>query len=209
MRREYNGAARAWLAAIAMCWAGAALAADPVIGSVLAVRGDVFLDSGAGRQPVAVNLRLHRSDTIFSDAGKAKIALNDGTVVSIGENSRLVLADYERVPGNVKARFNLVSGALRVLAAKVSPGGKFEIETETAIAAVRGTDWVIEATPERTSVALVRGKVAVSARGVQAPAVVLSSPGQGTDVRPGSAPTPAVPWGARRLADTLARATFE
>jgi hypothetical protein len=204
------GAVAGLLSGLAIGWAGPAQAAEAAIGSALAVRGAVFVDGSKGSQPLTVNAPLHVGDTIISAAGKAKIALSDGTIISVGENSRVRLADYESAAGNVKARVNLISGALRLVADKVAPADRFEVETETAIAAVRGTDWVVEVTPERTSVAVVSGVVAVSGRAADAQAtVVLQGNGQGTDVRRGSAPTPAAVWSAQRFADTLARATFE
>ena len=203
-------AVRACVLASAMCWAGAALAADVIVGSVRAVRGIVFLDSGSAPQPLTVNAPVHSGDAIVSNAGKAQIVLADGTIISVGENSRVRIATRERAANETGTRLGLVSGALRLLVAKMTPAGKFEVETETAIAAVRGTDWVIEATPERTSVAIVSGVIAVSGRDGNAQAtVVLDARGQGTDVRRGQPPTPVVQWGAQRFSDTLSRATFE
>lgn len=203
-----------WLGALVVgagiCWAGATCAADVIVGSVLAVRGAVFWEVGGRQQPLLANTPVHQGDSIVSTSGKAKIALDDGTIISVGENSRVRIAGYSHAAGDFKTRLSLISGLLRLFVAKVTPAGRFEVETETAIAAVRGTDWVIEATPERTSVALVSGEVAVSGRDGQAQTtVVLDAPGQGTDVRPGSAPTAATHWGAERFNNTLARATFE
>ena len=157
-------ATHACFLAIAICWASAALAADVIVGSVRAVRGTVFLDSGSGPQPLTVNAPVHSGDAIISNAGKAQIVLADGTIVSVGENSRVRIATRERAANETGTRLGLVSGVLRLLVAKMTPAGKFEVETETAIAAVRGTDWVIEATPERTAVAIVSGVIAVSGR---------------------------------------------
>lgn len=210
MRGWHIGASRALVVGMMMFGTGAAFASDVIVGSVLAARGAVFWDAGGGQQPLTANTPVHLGDTIISTAGKAKIALEDGTIISVGENSRVRIADYESASSGVKTRASLISGVLRLLVAKVTPAGKFEVETETAVAAVRGTDWVIEATPEQTSVALVSGAVAVSSREGQAPTtVVLNAPGQGTDVRRGSAPTPVAQWGAQRFANTLGRATFD
>lgn len=202
-------AVQACLLAIAICQAPAALAADVIVGSVRAVRGSVLVDSGSGPQPLTVNATVHPGDAIVSNAGKAQIVLDDGTIISVGENTRVRIT-HERTGNAAATRLGVVSGALRLLVAKMTPAGKFEVETETAIAAVRGTDWVIEVTPERTSVAIVSGVVAVSGRdgNVQA-TVVLDARGQGTDVRRGSPPTPVALWGAQRFSDTLSRATFE
>lgn len=210
MRRYLALPASAFVVGIVMFWTGAACAADVIVGSVLAVRGTVSRDGGAGQQPLVANTPIHLGDTIISAVGKAKIALDDGTIVSVGENSRVRIADFNSASNNMKTRISLVSGALRLLVAKITPVGKFEVETETAIAAVRGTDWLIEATPELTSVAVLSGVVAVSGRDGQAQmTVVLNEPGEGTDVYRGTAPTAVAGWGARRLIGVLGRATFD
>ena len=210
MRGWLVGAASAFVVGLLIASSGAAIAADVIVGSVLAVRGAVFRDGGAGQQPLVANMPVQLGDTIVSTAGKAKIALSDGTIISVGENSRLRVADYDSATNNAKTRMSLVSGALRLLVNKVPSTGTFEVETETAVAAVRGTEWVIEVTPEQTSVALLSGVVAVSGRDLQAQSTVeLVAPGQGTDVRRGAAPTPVVQWGAQRFTSTVARATFE
>ena len=212
LRPAANGlAARMSLAAwLAFACCGAALAADAVIGSVLAVRGAVFVeDAQKSRQPLEANARVRTGQTIVSQAGKAKIALNDGSVLSIGENSRLRLADYRDAGQGVNARVTLIAGALRAVA-RTTPAGRFEVETETAIAAVRGTDWVMEATSDQTAVAVVSGAVSVSGRvAAEQGTVVLQGQGQGTDVRRGRPPTAPRQWPERRFSETLARATFD
>lgn len=176
---------------------------------MLAVRGAVFTDSTGPRVPLTVQAPVHEQDAIVATDGKAKIALDDGTIISISENTRVRIREFRKATHAAKTKLELVSGALRVFVAKVAPNGHFEIETETAIAAVRGTDWLIEVVPGRTSVALLRGSVEVGTReSTPGGSVVLSNPGQGTDVRRGAAPTTPIPWGATRLADLLARATF-
>jgi hypothetical protein len=204
---------RSWLVAgaawLALAWAGSAAAAEAIIGSVLGVRGDVYAEAGNERRPLAPNAAVRLGDTIVCGQGKAKIALNDGTVLSIGENSRMRLADHAGVAGGAKTRVNLISGVVR-FGVTFTRGGAFEVETETAIAAVRGTDWVMDVTPGQTAVAVVAGVVEVSTRAAVAqPTVVLDGEGQGTDVRQGSAPTPPARWSAQRIASTLARATFD
>ena len=179
------------------------------VGAVLAVRGAVFTDSTGPLVPLTLQAPVHEKDAIVAAEGKAKIALDDGTIISISENTRVRIGEFRKAAHAPKTKLELVSGALRVFVAKVARNGHFEIETETAIAAVRGTDWLIEVVRGRTSVALLHGSVAVTSR-ESAPgrSVVLREPGQGTDVRRGAAPTAPIPWGAGRLADLLARATF-
>ena len=164
MRRWNRLAVEVSLAVMLAGWGCVASAADVVVGSVVATRGEVFSDAGGGQQSLATNAPVHRGETIVTGAGKAKIALNDGTIVSIGENTRVRMVHFAGTSKSANVGLNLVSGVLRPFVVKAVSTGTFEVETQTAIAAVRGTDWVIEATPERTSVAVVRGVVAVSGR---------------------------------------------
>lgn len=81
-------------------------------------------------------------------------------------------------------------------------GGPFEIRTPHAIAAVRGTEYIVDVTSERTSVFVVRGEVAVSrANGSE---TVLLTRGEGADVAPG-VPFAPVRWGLPRAEALLAR----
>lgn len=186
-----------------------ARAQEPVVGEVVALRGAVFQEAGGSMRPLTANASIHAQDAIVAAEGKARIALDDGTVISVGEHTRVRIAQYRHSQNAVSARLELLSGALRLFTKKVAPRGSFEVETETAIAAVRGTDWLIESTPARTSVALLRGVVTVNSRSSATAAVVLRQPGSGTDVARNAAPTAPAPWGAGRLADLLARATFD
>ena len=206
-RLERSVALAAWL--MLNPWMTAS-AADVVVGSVLAVRGAVFSDTAAGQQPLVVNAAVHRGDTIVTVAGKAKIALNDGSIISIGENSRVAACRLRRQGlEQRRSRVTLLTGVLRAARRhRTTSPGTFEVETETAIAAVRGTDWVIEATPERTSVA-VRARRRRRHQSRRPPTDGAASLARSRHRRAaGRASDAAVPWGIKRLADVLARATF-
>src|SRR5688572_4852965 len=155
---------KAVIALLLCTWLGVASAADVVVGSIVAVRGDVFADTGSGApQPLMVNAPVRLGDTIVTGRGKAKVALSDGSIVSIGENTRVQVSHFTSPDTNPVIRLNLFTGVLRPLVSRTTTGS-FEVETQTAIAAVRGTEWLMEATAENTAVALLRGRVAVSKR---------------------------------------------
>lgn len=192
-----------------VAFAGAAHAADAVVGKVLAVRGEVVAQVGPQRVPLAVDMQVRATHVIVAASGKAKIELVDGTIVSVGENSRVRVADIATAAAPA-TRVELISGALRLLVVKATPGARFEVETETAIAAVRGTDWAVEATRDNTGVVVLTGSVEVRGRGpAGGSAVLLSQPEAGTDVRRGGAPTPPARWGPPRLAALLARTSVQ
>jgi hypothetical protein len=187
-----------------------AQAAEIAVAEAIAVRGDVTVESGAAKNPLVLRQALHRGDMVVSGAGKAKILLNDGSIVSLGENSRLRLADYGGTGATLGTRLFLVGGVLRLFVNRTAAGGSFEVESETATAAVRGTDWLIEAVPERTSVAVLHGSVAVSGTGAHASeTVLLDAPGLGVDVPRGAAPGAVHPWSKQRFDATLRRASFD
>jgi len=196
------------LAVLAACaflaLAGAAHAADALAGKVVAVRGEVVAQTGSERKPLAVDMPVHTNMVIVSTGGKARIQLLDGTLLTVGENTQVQIPSIGAGTG-APTRVALISGALRLLVAKATPQARFEVETETAIAAVRGTDWAVEATRSTTGVVVLEGKVDVTSRGRVSATVHLDRPRDGTDVRAGSAPTPPVPWGPARLSALLAR----
>lgn len=201
---------KAVIALLLCTWLGVASAADVVVGSIVAARGDVFADTGSGApQPLMVNAPVRLGDTIVTGRGKAKVALSDGSIVSIGENTRVQVSHFTSPDANPVVRLNLFTGVLRPLVSRTTSTGSFEVETQTAIAAVRGTEWLMEATADNTAVALLRGRVAVSKRDDRRASVVLRSPGQGTDVPRGAPPKLPAPWGRQRLADLLVRATYD
>jgi hypothetical protein len=86
---------------------------------------------------------------------------------------------------------------------EVEPGsGPFQVRTPHAIAAVRGTVYAVDVAPEKTSVFVLRGHVAVS-RPDGSDEVVLA-PGEGVDVAPGAPFSPAT-WSQERAAGLLSR----
>jgi hypothetical protein len=200
---------RAVLLTLAALPFGRAVAAAPPVGQVIATKGAVFREAGGRREPAEKGMALAVGDVVVTAAGaKAKLLLNDGTIISLGENARLALAQYQGSDNAYTTRLRVEEGAMRFLFQRALDLSRFEVETETAVAAVRGTQWVMDVKPGHTAVAMLRGVVAVRARGAPGGEVVLSEPGQGTDVRTGAPPTPPVVWGAARFVSTLARASF-
>src|SRR5258708_29305636 len=135
-------------------------AATP-IGQVMAVKGSLFREAGGQRETLAAGAPVFALDTIVAeDGGKGKILLNDGSIVSVGENGRVTIAAYQGADNNLTTRLAARAGPIRLFVHRLLPGAHFEVETETAVAGVRGTDWLGEVTPQRTSAALLEGGVA-------------------------------------------------
>jgi hypothetical protein len=201
---------RSVIAALAVLPFAPAVAATTEVGQVLATRGAVFRESEGRREAASRGMPLHVGDVVVTGAGgKAKLQLNDGTIISVGESTRLALTQYQGTDNAYTTRLRAESGAMRFLFQRALERSHFEVETETAVAAVRGTQWLMDVQPGHTAVAMLTGIVSVRAVGALGGEVVLDQPGQGTDVRTGQPPTPVATWGAARFAATLSRASFE
>ncbi|MFT4185102.1 MAG: FecR domain-containing protein [Rhizobium sp.] len=105
----------------------------------------------------------------------------DGQVDAIVLNSKAALVDVD-------------SGRIR---------GGFEVVTPQAIAAVRGTRWAVDAERGKTSVLVLRGRVAVNK--VSTGEGVTLGRGQGVDVDRGRSPLRVTQWGQARVNALMAR----
>lgn len=122
------------------------------------------------------------------------------TIVAEG-GAQYTLLDRDK-NGQIDAA-NLGSKALLVDAPKARGRAGFQVITPQAIAAVRGTKWAVDVAADKTSVFVVRGKVAV--RRPSAGRGVTLGPGEGVDVDSGAGPLTVKRWPPERAAALLAR----
>jgi len=74
--------------------------------------------------------------------GRARITLDDGSILNVGSNSSLKVTQY--TPGAQQSEIDLAYGRLRSKVAKITqPGGKFEVRTPVGVAGVVGTDFYL------------------------------------------------------------------
>jgi ferric-dicitrate binding protein FerR (iron transport regulator) len=103
--------------------------------------------------------------------------------------------------GHVEA-VELDGKALLIEVPAKSRESKFRVITPQAIAAVRGTKWAVDVSPDKVSVFVVDGLVNVARR--TGGRSVSLRPGEGVDVEPGVALT-VKRWAAARVSALLAR----
>jgi hypothetical protein len=147
---------------------------------------------------------LQEGDRIQTAAGaRLKLTFVDGTVIQLGESTDLVLDWFLYAPDadSQSTLLRVSSGIFRVILDLVLPNAAFEVQTATAAATVRGTDWITEAAAASTAIVALDGQVTV--RNVETAVLgqVVLDPGEGTDVAAGAPPSGPVVWGdARREA---------
>lgn len=132
------------LLAAAVLLAGQAFAE---IGKITVVEGNALRRPKEGAPvKLAVGTPIELGDTLDVDTGNLKLELNDGSVIALGDKSKLVIneADFE---GQERKGFSAVleAGKLWTKVKKALGGAKYEVSTERAVAGVRGTIFRIDA----------------------------------------------------------------
>ena len=154
MRVRFAHLPRAAIGVGLLCGAAAfaqapSASADAREGTFKTVQGDVTVVRGNVRSAAVVGDGLRIADRVLTgDASAAAITLKDGTVLSIGADSSVDLAEFQFNPtthdGHVLIA--LLRGSLRVvtgLIAKLKPE-QVRVTTPTTVIGVRGTDFIVE-----------------------------------------------------------------
>ncbi|MGH7228183.1 MAG: FecR domain-containing protein [Nitrospiraceae bacterium] len=123
---------------------------DDGIGLFTAVQGAVTVTHPGAPNILPVNVH---DEVLFKDLiqtrteSRTKAFFEDDSILTVGENSRVEIAEHIYNPDRNMRRMivNLAQGRLRALVAKVfkGPGSAFEVHTPTAVVAARGTYFVV------------------------------------------------------------------
>ena len=202
------GAAAGFLATVLLL--NATAAAAQAIGQVVGLEGAVTAKRGARSVTLHVGSAVFQKDTIATQSGsRLKIEFKNGSLLAIGEESRVALTKYTPVlaGGRLLVAVRLLIGIVRSTLPKGRLNG-FEIHTQAAIASVRSTDWLVERGRDKTSVLAIEGRVWVEALPFRRWTVTVD-PGLGIDFRDNDdAPQPAR-WPAQRVGRALERVRIQ
>ena len=133
------------------------------------------------------------NDTLRTEgAGRARVTLKDGSILSLGSNSELKVVEHD--PTSQQTELELNYGRLRSKVTPITkPGGKFTVKTPTASAGVIGTDFVVIYEGGHMQVIVYSGIVQVI--GPTGAVIATVNPGQMVDIVNGiaSPPSPTPP----------------
>jgi len=198
---------------LALLWAEPMLAQSVrAIGSVSELVGDCVVSRyGANQaQALTVGAELYEGDSVRTAEGaRLKLAFIDGSVVQLGEGTDLALDWFLYAPEEQTQNVLLraTAGIFRVIAELVLPRSAFVVQTPTAAASVRGTDWITEAAPGASAIVVLEGNVGVQNVDPSVAGAVVLDPGEGTTVEAELAPRPPSVWGDARRNSFIARTT--
>ncbi len=149
------------------CWL------DNVLGEVKVRRGSSprWIDARP-RMPI----RSKDAVRTFVESGVV-VVTSEGTKLSLGENSTVEMAEFlGSDPSNAQTKVKVLSGKLLSDVKKLTGSkSRFEFETPTATAAIRGTRVGFDVTVERTDIRVYEGKVLVRPKGSQSGAELKSN----------------------------------
>ncbi|OEY65076.1 FecR domain-containing protein [Marinobacter sp. X15-166B] len=134
------------------------------------VDGRAQLISGAtGRvRPLIENQLIRAGDEVVSHAGSTTIVLADNSTLRLGPDTRLTfnrLTQFGK-QGMIDTRLRLQQGSLQTTVQPLEEdGSRFEIETPSALASVRGTAFTLQTEPGVTRVQVTDGLVAFGTPG--------------------------------------------
>jgi hypothetical protein len=196
-----------WLVAatlVLLLWTGGALAAPA--GTVVGLSGQCFVESGGARAPLRLGQAVQVSDTVEVPAGgKLKLRMNDGSVVSVAEGSRMTVSAYvvNAAGQRENAHLSLGQGLLRAVVAPVERPASFEVETAVGTAAVRSTDWFVEASGGSMQVGVLTGSVDMISRATRRGVLIPAH--WGGRLEAGRDPVPPRVWSQAEFDAVIAR----
>jgi hypothetical protein len=177
-----------------------------VVGEFAVVTGDVTVTRAGKATKPKVKDSVQTIDLISTGRNSnARIALTDESNMAIGPNTRLEVKRFVAQGGRTTGLFYVPTGLVQTKIAKaLGPGSRFEIQTPTAIAGVRGTAWLTLVEPAAqgsatSSFYTLEQSIAVSNPALTAPGVAVPA-GNFSVVAAGVAPTTAAAFDAAVVA---------
>jgi hypothetical protein len=104
---------------------------------------EVAIDRGAQKLPAPVKALVDWGDVVNTgDGGRARVSLDDGSLLNVGSSSRLTVTQHNAAAQ--QTQIELEYGRMRSQVVKQSkPNAKFEVHTSVGVAGVVGTDFFL------------------------------------------------------------------
>jgi cell division septation protein DedD len=144
-----------------------AAAAQPAA-VVEGVQMPAWVERGGRRQPIVPGMELKPGDRLTTGAGsRLLVKLSEGSVVKLGENGSLQLAELSPTKEIFRAALGVLEGAFRFTTDVLAKGRKrqIDIKVATVTAGIRGTDLWGKQSGDKQIVCLIEGKIEVGAQG--------------------------------------------
>lgn len=201
---------QAALLAVMLLVASQAVRAQEV-GTIAALEGSGKVGRGTVWMSATPGTAIHLGDELRTErVGRIRVVFQDDTVLTVSDDSRVVIDEQVFDPNRGKARsvLSLLQGKVSALVSEYyhQSGAVYQVRTATAVAGVRGTEFVVTYDPrdDRTEVAGLSGTVEVLSSFDRKGRGVFLTAQEVTTVGRGQFPSP-----PQRLSDTRFRRYIE
>ncbi len=165
-------------------------------GDVVYVRGNALVERQAKKIKAVLKAPLQETDNVLTrNRSRMKILFRDDSILTLGQNSKLVIRQYLYNPKSKRAEsiYELADGRLKA----VVGGAGFKVTTPTAFAAARGTVFVIwyDSATNTTGLAVIEGSVNFGNINPSIPGTQIVGPGQMSSLPGNGPPAPPGPIG--------------
>jgi len=133
-----------------LSWAvGASAQDDPgVVGEVATLEGTVEIGRDGAWAPAAAGSDIRSGDQIRTGTpGRVRLVFKDDSVLTVGDGSllKIDMSVFPPTAGPMRFVLNLIVGKVRALVSEYyrDPLASYQIETATAVSAVRSTEFVV------------------------------------------------------------------
>lgn len=127
-------------------------------GTIKVLKGEVFIVSGKTnlKAPAKLGQKVFASDTVITNKdSRLKIIMVDGNEINISPETTVKISKYQYENNGKKKNvlLNVLKGKVRSKVKQKYDGkdNKFQVKTKTAVAGVRGTDFLASFNPQQNS----------------------------------------------------------
>jgi len=175
-------------------------------GTVIGISGDCFVVRGGGRAALGLGQPVQVGDILdVAVSAKLKLRMEDGSIIAIASGTRMTIRAYtvDAAGQRLDAAVSLGQGLLRAVVAPVTGPARFEVETAVGTAAVRSTDWFVEAFPAAMQVGVLSGTIAMTSNATGASITIPAR--WGARLEAGRNPVPPRVWSQAEFDAVIAR----
>lgn len=194
------------LVVLAFVFSLGAAQAQTAAGAVVGASGPTSVQRGGGQAPLTIGAPVYAGDTVQVGAGgKLKLRMSDGTILALAPSSSLRIDTYlvDAAGRRQGAALSMGQGLLRSVTAPGAGPASFEVDTAAGSAAVRSTDWFVDAVPGSEQVSVLSGSVALRSRATGR--AVTIPPGMASRLYAGRDPEPPRPVSRAEFGSLIAR----
>ncbi len=133
-------------------------------GVFMVVKGKVKVQNAKASIEAKVGTKVQQGDTIITEKdSRAKIVMSDRNIINVSPSTTFKIEKYSNSKADKNVEMNLIEGKIRnnVVEKYDNKNSKFEVRTATAVAGVRGTQFVtsFDTQTKVTEVITLKGQV--------------------------------------------------